>query len=312
MELLGREISMKYTIHGFGQAAAVNLKLDDRDLMILRWFVDYKDTGTMAKRIINEDMYYWIKYEGIKEAFPIVGWKKDTVYRRLKKMVEAKVLKHKTIKEKGIWSYYCLGEKYLQLLDTNQEIKLPTENNSCENQSDQSTTSNEDTLLKNDGDCNDENIVENDDKNGEEVGNKSEGFGNKSEGVGKKSEGNGKKSGTKYSSIINSSIIDPSIIEKKSIEKNSNDLTALSTTSLFDGENEILEPLFPEENFIEPLVIKILKKDKEFYGKDFRKGKSYQEFLKAIGLTLKKDDVDIITITQYDYFKKILKNIICA
>ena len=44
---------MKYTIHGFSQQKAIELGLDDRDLMILRWFVDYKDTGKMVKKIFR-------------------------------------------------------------------------------------------------------------------------------------------------------------------------------------------------------------------------------------------------------------------
>ena len=110
---------MKYNLYGYSQQKAIELGLDDRDLMILRWFVDYKDTGKMAKKIINDDVYYWIKYEGIVEAFPIAGWKKDTVYRRLKKLVNAKVLKHETIKQCGVWSYYTIGENYIELLDSN-------------------------------------------------------------------------------------------------------------------------------------------------------------------------------------------------
>ena len=113
---------MKYTIHGFSQLVAMDLKLDDRDLMILRWFIDYKDTGKMVKRIIDGDMYYWIKYEGIREAFPIANWKKDTIYRRLKKLVSANVLKHKAVKQAGTYSFYAIGDNYLTLTDTTSEI----------------------------------------------------------------------------------------------------------------------------------------------------------------------------------------------
>lgn len=113
---------MKYTIYGFSQLHATEMGLDDRDLMVLRWFVDYKDTGKMVKKIINDDMFYWIKYEGIIDSFPIVKWKKDTVYRRLKKMASLGVLKHETVKQGGVWSYYALGSKYIVLLDTNGEI----------------------------------------------------------------------------------------------------------------------------------------------------------------------------------------------
>lgn len=115
---------MKYTIHGFSQQKAIELGLDDRDLMILRWFVDYKDTGKMVKKILDNDMYYWIKYEGIQEAFPIINWKKDTIYRRLKAMASKGVLKHKTVKEFGTYSFYTIGPNYLGLTDTKCEITI--------------------------------------------------------------------------------------------------------------------------------------------------------------------------------------------
>ena len=121
---------MKYTIHGFSQQKAIEFGLDERDLMILRWFIDYKDTGKMAKKVIDGDMYYWIKYDGIIEAFPIADWKKDTVYRRLKSMAKKEILKHKTLKQGGVWSYYTIGPNYIYLTDTNGEIVIDFGNKS--------------------------------------------------------------------------------------------------------------------------------------------------------------------------------------
>lgn len=120
---------MKYTLFGFSQAKAIEYELDVNDLMILRWFVDYKDTGRMAKKIINEDIYYWIKYEAIIEDFPITNWKKDTVYRRFKKLVSKGILKHETIKQCGVWSYYSLGDNYIHLIDDGKKIKTEKDEN---------------------------------------------------------------------------------------------------------------------------------------------------------------------------------------
>lgn len=114
---------MEYTIHGFSQENAIKLGLDDRDLLILRWFVRFKDNGKMSSKIIDGDKYYWIKYEGIIEDLPITNIKSnDSVYRRLKKMSKAKVLKHQTIKAGGTYSYYCLGENYPSLIDTDRKL----------------------------------------------------------------------------------------------------------------------------------------------------------------------------------------------
>ena len=158
---------MKYNLYGYSQQRAIQIGLDDRDLMILRWFVDYKDTGKMVKKIFEDDVYYWIKYEGIVEAFPIANWKKDTVYRRLKKLAKLGVLNHKTLKQGGIWSYYNLGINYLALIDTTGEVTIV-------------------------------NVEE------EEVGNESEGIGNKSEGIGNKS---GTKNTSIINSSINNNSI---------------------------------------------------------------------------------------------------------
>ncbi|CEP86941.1 hypothetical protein [Paraclostridium sordellii] len=110
---------MEYSIHGFSQEKAIELELDDRDLLILKWFVKFKDSERMISKIISDDKYYWIKYDGVTEDIPITKMKKDTVYRRLKKMCKIGVLKHKTVKIGGTYSYYALGRNYKLLIDTN-------------------------------------------------------------------------------------------------------------------------------------------------------------------------------------------------
>lgn len=110
---------MEYSIHGFSQEKAIELELDDRDLLILKWFVKFKDSERMISKIISDDKYYWIKYDGVTEDIPITKMKKDTVYRRLKKMCKIGILKYKTVKIGGSYSYYALGRNYKLLIDTN-------------------------------------------------------------------------------------------------------------------------------------------------------------------------------------------------
>lgn len=111
---------MKYTLFGFSQAKAIEYGLDDRDLLILRWFVD--NSRTMDKKEINGNIYYLINYESIYEYLPIRKWKKDKVYKRLKKMVKQGLLFHETISEDGKCDYYNFnGEKYIKLLTNNEE-----------------------------------------------------------------------------------------------------------------------------------------------------------------------------------------------
>lgn len=107
---------MKYTIEGFNQAKAVELGLCVADLIILRWFIDFAGTDKMLKRIIGGKEYYWIKYEGVLEDLPILSITKDTLYRRLKGLVEKDVLEHTTVKEAGTYSFYRVGKNYLSLI----------------------------------------------------------------------------------------------------------------------------------------------------------------------------------------------------
>lgn len=105
---------MKFTIHGFNQRKLIKMGLD---AITLRWFVDFKDTGEMAIEIIENEQYYWIKYEKIIQDIPIAKLKtKDSVYRRLKKLDETGILKYKTKKKGGTYSFYNLEPKYIELI----------------------------------------------------------------------------------------------------------------------------------------------------------------------------------------------------
>ena len=107
---------MKYTVHGFSQPKAVELDLDMNDLAILRYFVDFKDSGKMYSEIIDGKTYYWLKYEGVIEQLPTLKLKKDAIYRRIKKMCSLGILEHKTIKRKGVYSFYTLGPRYIEMV----------------------------------------------------------------------------------------------------------------------------------------------------------------------------------------------------
>ncbi|WP_051540271.1 conserved phage C-terminal domain-containing protein [Clostridium ihumii] len=115
---------MKYTILGFNQKKVLDLKLTIEDLLILRYFIDFKDSGDMVSRIIDNEKYYWVKYESINEEFPILKFKKDTIYRRLKKLVELNILVHTTVKDKnGSYSFYNIGRNYKILISDSLGFK---------------------------------------------------------------------------------------------------------------------------------------------------------------------------------------------
>lgn len=121
---------MKYTIHGFSQQEAVKfkkniidkndkekeIKIDCTDLLILRWFVDFYPK--MMKVEIDGVQYAWVQYQKILQDLPLLDIKKQALFDRLKKLCEFEILKHKTIKVNGTFSYYGYGERYGALIDT--------------------------------------------------------------------------------------------------------------------------------------------------------------------------------------------------
>lgn len=110
---------MKYSIEGFNQEEALkmginNIRLDVIDLVILRWIVDFQPK--MTKKIIEGEEFFWIKYQALLDALPILNFNKQNLYRRLKKMCDMKVLKHKNVRNNGNFSYYSFGENYIRLV----------------------------------------------------------------------------------------------------------------------------------------------------------------------------------------------------
>ncbi len=128
---------MKYTVHGFSQERLIELGLDYVDAAILRYFIDFRETKKMTTKIINGEPYYWVKYESILQEYPILNIKtKDSMYRRLKKLEEAKVLKHVTIRSNGTYSYYTTSENYLELVSKNETDENPNQTDRNPSQTD--------------------------------------------------------------------------------------------------------------------------------------------------------------------------------
>lgn len=136
---------MKYTMLGFSQQIAADYGLDLNDLAILRWFVDFKESGNMRSMEIDGDVYYWVFYEKISEELFIIKLQKSAIYKRLKKMCDCDILKKKTVSCGGNYSYFALGENYEELIKSQKYIKTksPKKNNTSP---DENTTSGNDTL----------------------------------------------------------------------------------------------------------------------------------------------------------------------
>lgn len=125
---------MKYTICGFSQEAALKfkqvitengktktLKLDNTDLTLLRWFVDFYPK--MKKKIIGETQYAWVNYKSLVDDLPILSIEKKQVYRRFSKMCKFGILTHYHDKVGGSFSYYSFGSQYTLLIDSDPGIQ---------------------------------------------------------------------------------------------------------------------------------------------------------------------------------------------
>lgn len=129
---------MKYTVEGFSQEAALSIqatitengntktiKLDIVDLTILRWIVDFYPR--MKKTIIDGDEYAWFDYSTFVEDMPLLGLSKQSLYKRCIKMSQLGILKHKTVRSNGTYSYYGFGPGYSRLISTpDHTAQVPT------------------------------------------------------------------------------------------------------------------------------------------------------------------------------------------
>lgn len=108
---------MKYTVEGFSQKCLIEYGLDEKDALILRYFIDFKDSGKMKMKIINKVPYYWLKGAALLEQLPILRINSvDVLRRRLKKMTSCGVLRHEHVLEGGSYAFYTVGENYENLL----------------------------------------------------------------------------------------------------------------------------------------------------------------------------------------------------
>ena len=103
---------MKYTIFGFDQAAAIQLNLTIEDLAVLRFLVDFKDSGKLQKKFINGEEYIWINYDIILKEYPILNIKKRALAVRMKRLCSSQcnILKSVLLQNKtGTKMYFRLN-----------------------------------------------------------------------------------------------------------------------------------------------------------------------------------------------------------
>ena len=108
---------MKYTINGFSQKKLIEFGLNLTDSIILRWFVDFHNSGGMKSKIIDGKEFYWVMYDYLLQEIPIIEINnKRVLSRHLKKMVNCGVLDFRLVKQSGNYTYYRLGDNYNALI----------------------------------------------------------------------------------------------------------------------------------------------------------------------------------------------------
>ena len=126
---------MQFTFLGYSVKKIMELDLDVKDVTILRFFDDFRQSGKMNYEIIDGVKYYWISYQNIENELPFLGLGKRSIMMRMLKLRDLGVLAHYTKKEGGTFSYYALGERYKEL------IYIKDNNNNDDNSRDGQATS---------------------------------------------------------------------------------------------------------------------------------------------------------------------------
>ena len=134
---------MRYNIHGYRQDKAIEFKLNNDELLILRHFEDFATSGRMDSFYKDGYMYYWVNYDALLKHLPIleinkkrlgdvmihnlgqmpsdlpekIGTYSEKMIEKIKRRKYVGVLKSETVrnKEVGVRSYFAFTEKFYQL-----------------------------------------------------------------------------------------------------------------------------------------------------------------------------------------------------
>lgn len=110
---------MKRTIEGFSQQSLLTLGLNSDHAILLRWFIDYRDSGLLSKRCFGGNEYHHVEYAFVLECLPILGISnREVIGRKLKKMVQASLFFQKADKRVGTYMYFRVNPPvYASLID---------------------------------------------------------------------------------------------------------------------------------------------------------------------------------------------------
>jgi hypothetical protein len=106
----------------------MELGLDCVDAVILRWIVDFRDTGKMKRMLIDEGEFFWINYGTLIESVPITGiTNKEVLARRMGKMCDCGLmLKHVEKSAQGTYTYFRFNAEVLESMLQPTQKSTPT------------------------------------------------------------------------------------------------------------------------------------------------------------------------------------------
>lgn len=115
---------MKYTIEGFSQSESIQLGLDIKDLVFLRWILDFFNTGSMEIHMFDGRHYFWLDYRKVLNELPILGISsKDVLARRMRHIEKCGVFEFMCFEGAGNKTYFRFNDAVLfrLLSDTNRQ-----------------------------------------------------------------------------------------------------------------------------------------------------------------------------------------------
>ncbi len=127
---------IRNSVHGYSQSVAVEYKLTNDDLLILRWFAEF--SPVMKVKIILGKPYYWISYKHLLSSLPILNkGKKALALYNIQRLIDCNVLVRENVinageieHKSGKTSWFGFGDNYINLLlDEEQQNFLTNQGN---------------------------------------------------------------------------------------------------------------------------------------------------------------------------------------
>lgn len=126
---------MRKWIIGFSVEKACEEGLDLKDIHILRYVIDFMDSGKASKKRLGGEWYYWVSNKNILENNPLLEINlTKSLRKRLKVLIEKGFLDYKLYKDGVSQTFYKKGKR-LDLLLGNKEKEKRVKKKSVEDSS---------------------------------------------------------------------------------------------------------------------------------------------------------------------------------